>query len=116
MQMTGENRQIPVWIECRAEKRKSVDVIPVCMGQHQGRKFDVLTDKFDAQITYTGTGVEYQMPATTNHLDATGVAAIDDMTCRRTCDAAPNSPELHFEAHTLIPAIPVAPGLIRAIL
>jgi hypothetical protein len=59
--LVNRNGEVPSWIICWFEKRKSLDMIPVCMGQSNENiiiLFDGASNKIKPKLSYSGACVK----------------------------------------------------------
>ena len=80
-------------MEGRREKGETADMVPVDMGQQHGRVVQVFADQPVAQIADAGSGIEDDPRAAAGDFDTACIAADGYMLCRRTGNAASNTPE-----------------------
>ena len=88
-------------IVSRDKKGKAVDVVPVGMGEKQVGFANIMSEKFFAQATDSGAGIQDDVAVIRNHLQATGIAAVFYIFRRWTGNASPNPPKLDRERHPI---------------
>ena len=91
--MTGADRELAIGHESRAKKRKTVDVVPMGVGEHQYTLFHAVFQELKSKISNACSSVHDDAVITCKHFKATGIAAINHMLRRWAGDTATNAPE-----------------------
>ena len=98
-QMPGHDVEFTIWMERRCEKRKTVDVIPMGMGEHHRGETDILAQQPMAEIAHACSCIQDDPATAARDLDTARVAAECNVVRGWTGNAAPNAPKLHLERH-----------------
>ena len=99
LQMPGHEREFMIGMKSGSKEGEARDVVPMGVGEHQGRFGDALFEIPVAQIADAGSGIEDDLLAARIHFQATRIAAEGDVVGRRAGDAAAYTPEFEFKTH-----------------